>query len=107
MNNTHCLHTLFQVSHIIFGTHMFEPLQNSIVFVCIKVSKRSSFEVVQYKTKREVDFDSKFEFVIQMIPFLVEEWVVEGWRDEIKHKVSSFFKLRFIEEMIARIEILF
>ena len=90
INKTTCLQNIFQVSHIIFGTHVFEFLQNCIVFVCIEVSKRSSFKVVQYKTERKVDFDSKFEFVKQMIPFRAEEWVVEGWRGEIKHTVCFF-----------------
>ena len=107
MNNTYCLQILFQISHVIFGTHRFEPLQNCIVLVCIKVSKRSSFKVVQYKTERNVDFDSKFEFVTQMIPFRVEEWVYEWWWGEIKHTVSSFIKLEIIEEVIARIEVSF
>ena len=59
--NIHFLQFPFQVGHIIFGTHKFNPLHKRIVFVCIKVSTCSIFNVFQIKTDCKDDFGAAFE----------------------------------------------
>ena len=76
-NNIHSLQFLFQVGHIIFGTHKFRLLQNCIVFMCIKVSTRFVSNAFQNKSECKVDFGGTFVLVQHMIQFFVEGGVVD------------------------------
>ena len=68
---------LFEVGHIICGTLKFRSLDNRIVFVCIRVSTSSNFNVFQNKSHCKVVFGGAFDLADHKIQLLDEERVVD------------------------------
>ena len=100
--NIHFLQFLFQVCHYASCTQEFSSLQNCKVFVCLKVSTRSSFSYFQRKPECKVDFGCPFELLLHMIQFHAEDTVLGGWHCEITNSLSAFSGPKINAAMLAR-----
>ena len=107
IKNIHFQLFFFKVGQFIFVTHKFRPPHNSIVFVCIKLSTRSTINVFQNKSECKVGFGWAFELAEHMIQFFVEQRVDEGSHGKIEKTMSIILMVRVNEEAITRIEFFF
>ena len=104
INKIQFLYFLFEVDNIVWCTHKFRFLHNSIVLVSLKVSAHSILNIFKNEPKCNVNFCSTFQLFEYIIQFIVQQRNVERWHAKFEDSLSSILPFSIWQKVFARFQ---